>query len=126
MGDRDMTGRDRTAEHTAAWAGEPEDWTGVGVTVAGLGVSGRSAARVTVLDGRDGPAERDHAAELAAAGARVRLGAGADTPPAGTALVVTSPGWRPTAPLLVAATAAGIPVWGDVELAWRLRDDPAA
>ena len=36
-------------------------------------------------------------------------------------LVVTSPGWRPDQPLLAAAAAAGIPVWGEVELAWRLR-----
>nr|WP_197505353.1 MULTISPECIES: UDP-N-acetylmuramoyl-L-alanine--D-glutamate ligase [unclassified Mycobacterium] len=36
------------------------------------------------------------------------------------ALVVTSPGFRPDTPLLVAAAAAGVPVWGDVELAWRL------
>lgn len=35
-------------------------------------------------------------------------------------LVVTSPGFPPTAPVLAAAAAAGIPVWGDVELAWRL------
>jgi UDP-N-acetylmuramoylalanine--D-glutamate ligase len=35
-------------------------------------------------------------------------------------LVVTSPGFPPTAPVLVAAAAARIPVWGDVELAWRL------
>jgi len=36
------------------------------------------------------------------------------------ALVVTSPGFAPTTPLLVAAAAAGVPIWGDVELAWRL------
>ena len=36
-------------------------------------------------------------------------------------LVVTSPGWRPDQPLLAAAAATGIPVWGEVELAWRLR-----
>ena len=36
----------------------------------------------------------------------------ADEPPPGTALVVTSPGWRPDAPLLVAAAAAGIEVIG--------------
>ena len=35
-------------------------------------------------------------------------------------LVVTSPGFPPTAPVLAAAAAAGIPIWGDVELAWRL------
>jgi len=36
------------------------------------------------------------------------------------ALVVTSPGFQPTAPVLAAAAAAGVPIWGDVELAWRL------
>jgi UDP-N-acetylmuramoylalanine--D-glutamate ligase len=35
-------------------------------------------------------------------------------------LVVTSPGFQPTAPVLAAAAAAGVPIWGDVELAWRL------
>ncbi|MDG4666466.1 UDP-N-acetylmuramoyl-L-alanine--D-glutamate ligase [Mycobacterium sp. 236(2023)] len=35
-------------------------------------------------------------------------------------LVVTSPGFPPTAPVLAAAAVAGIPVWGDVELAWRI------
>ena len=35
-------------------------------------------------------------------------------------LVVTSPGLPPTAPVLAAAAAAGVPIWGDVELAWRL------
>ena len=35
-------------------------------------------------------------------------------------LVVTSPGFRPTTPVLAAAAAAGVPIWGDVELAWRL------
>ena len=36
------------------------------------------------------------------------------------ALVVTSPGFHPTAPVPAAAAAAGVPIWGDVELAWRL------
>ena len=36
------------------------------------------------------------------------------------ALIVTSPGFAPTTPLLVAAAAAHVPIWGDVELAWRL------
>nr|WP_255525428.1 UDP-N-acetylmuramoyl-L-alanine--D-glutamate ligase [Mycolicibacterium sp. BK634] len=35
-------------------------------------------------------------------------------------LVVTSPGFPPSAPVLAAAVAAAIPIWGDVELAWRL------
>ncbi len=31
------------------------------------------------------------------------------------------PGWRPSAPLLAQAAARGIPIWGEVELAWRLQ-----
>ncbi|WP_101379935.1 MULTISPECIES: UDP-N-acetylmuramoyl-L-alanine--D-glutamate ligase [Kitasatospora] len=107
------------------------DWQDLPVTVAGLGVSGVSAARVlrdlgarvTVVDGGDSPVLRDRAAELTAyynSGFTVRLG-DADTLPEGTRLVVTSPGWPPSSPLFLAAAAAGVEVWGDVELAWRLR-----
>jgi UDP-N-acetylmuramoylalanine--D-glutamate ligase len=99
---------------------------GAPVCVAGLGVSGppvvrallRGGAEVTVVEARDDDAARRAAEPLRAAGARVTLG-GADLPP-GTGLVVTSPGWRPDAPLLVAAADAGVEVIGDVELAWRL------
>ncbi|HEX3258171.1 MAG TPA: UDP-N-acetylmuramoyl-L-alanine--D-glutamate ligase, partial [Pseudonocardia sp.] len=38
--------------------------------------------------------------------------------PAGVELVVTSPGWRPDAPLLVDAARRGIEVVGEPELAW--------
>ena len=34
--------------------------------------------------------------------------------------MVVGPGFPPTAPVPAAAAAAGVPVWGDVELAWRL------
>src|SRR5947199_4745654 len=36
------------------------------------------------------------------------------------ALVITSPGFAPTTPVLAAAQRAGVPIWGDVELPWRL------
>src|ERR1700738_2233292 len=35
-------------------------------------------------------------------------------------LVIASPGFSPTTALLAAAAAAGVPIWGDVELAWPL------
>ncbi|MEN3361284.1 MAG: UDP-N-acetylmuramoylalanine--D-glutamate ligase [Mycobacteriales bacterium] len=104
------------------------DLRGRRVLVAGAGTSGVSAARallglgasVTVVD----RAASERTAALSAAGAIVVLGA--DAPPAGTDLVVTSPGWRPDAALLAAAAATGIEVIGEVELAWRLRGpDPA-
>ncbi|WP_233525942.1 UDP-N-acetylmuramoyl-L-alanine--D-glutamate ligase [Actinomadura spongiicola] len=103
-------------------------WDGRSVCVAGLGVSGRAAARVlaghgarvTAVDARDGADQHALAAELEALGVTVRLGDG-ETLPGGTDLVVTSPGWRPDVPLLAAAAAAGIEIIGEVELAWRLR-----
>lgn len=98
------------------------------VTVAGLGVSGlpaarvlhRLGARVTVVNGGDGEGPRRQAAELEQLGMTVRLGDDR-TLPEGTELIVTTPGFKPTSPLFAAAAAAGVPVWGDVELAWRLR-----
>ncbi|MGG2465506.1 UDP-N-acetylmuramoyl-L-alanine--D-glutamate ligase [Streptomyces sp. RGM 3693] len=112
---------------------DPQDFAGRHITVAGLGVSGVPAARalaglgarVTVVNSSDGERERAQAAELAELGATVRLGDG-DTLPEGTELIVTTPGWKPTSPLFLAAEKAGVPVWGDVELAWRLRGPDAA
>jgi UDP-N-acetylmuramoylalanine--D-glutamate ligase len=106
------------------------EWAGRRVCVTGVAISGAAAARalvargadVTVVEGRDGPREHEGAALLRAAGATVLLGPASAQLPAGTDLVVTSPGWRPDQPLLVAAADAGVPVWGEVELAWRLRD----
>src|SRR5690606_33189307 len=98
------------------------------VCVTGLGVSGPPVARallkhgahVTVVEGRDDDVNRERARTLRELGATVELGE-PTTLPAGTDLVVTSPGWRPDAPVLVAAADAGVEVIGDVELAWRLR-----
>lgn len=97
------------------------DLTGQAVLVAGAGVTGRSVAvalrgmgaRVTVTD-----ANAERLAELADTGAD--LVPGLTEPPAGTDLVVTSPGWRPSSPLLVAAAQADVEVIGEVELAWRI------
>ncbi|WP_406386491.1 UDP-N-acetylmuramoyl-L-alanine--D-glutamate ligase [Streptomyces sp. NBC_01618] len=105
-----------------------QDWQGKHVTVAGLGVSGIPAATVlhglgavvTVVNDGDDERSRAQAAELEAQGITVRLGDGA-TLPESTELIVTTPGWRPDKPLFTAAAEAGVPVWGDVELAWRLR-----
>ncbi|WP_314222626.1 UDP-N-acetylmuramoyl-L-alanine--D-glutamate ligase [Streptomyces zaehneri] len=110
-------------------SGQVTDWQGKNVTVAGLGVSGIPAAKVlhglgakvTVVNDGDDARAREQAAELQALGVTVRLGDGA-TLPEGTELVVTAPGWKPDKPLFTAAHEAGVPVWGDVELAWRLRE----
>ncbi|MEU7423956.1 UDP-N-acetylmuramoyl-L-alanine--D-glutamate ligase [Streptomyces sp. NPDC040750] len=109
------------------------EFQGRHVTVAGLGVSGVPAAKalhargaiVTVVNDGDDARAREQAAELRALGITVRLADGA-TLPEGTELIVTAPGWQPDKPLFLAAGKAGVPVWGDVELAWRLRGPDAA
>ena len=106
-------------------------WAGVRAVVVGIGVSGFAAAdnlthlgaTVTVLAETADDRQRERATLLEVLGARVRIGAGATAAlPADADLVVTSPGVPPTAPLIVAAGRRGVPVWGEVELAWRLRD----
>ncbi|MBR7744416.1 UDP-N-acetylmuramoyl-L-alanine--D-glutamate ligase [Phycicoccus sp. BSK3Z-2] len=115
------------------------DWAGLRTLVAGLGVSGFAAAdalldrgaEVVVVDARE-PAEgsrmAEHAHILGILGATLRFGddAVAALPEEPVDLVVTSPGWRPDQPLLAAAARAGVPVWGEVELAWRLRPQAGA
>ena len=109
---------------------------GAKVLVAGAGVSGPGAVRlilrlggnVTVADGRPEALEALREAVVASEGEPARgsiATMGVDdagallTGPGAVDLVVTSPGWRPDSPLLVSAAEAGVPVWGDVELAWR-------
>ncbi len=122
-----------------AGGGQAGGWPGRRVVVAGIGVSGFAAAdallergaAVVVVDARDGGQQRERAAVLETLGARVRLGQGStdalpDVEGARPDLMVTSPGWRPDQSMLAAAAAAGIPVWGEVELAWRMRPAGAA
>ncbi|MGZ4502016.1 MAG: UDP-N-acetylmuramoyl-L-alanine--D-glutamate ligase [Nocardioidaceae bacterium] len=106
-------------------------WDPVRAVVIGMGVSGFAAAdnlvhvgaQVTVLAESASDEQREKATLLEILGARVQIGTGATAAlPEDVDLVVTSPGVPPTAPLIRAAAARGIPVWGEVELAWRLRD----
>jgi UDP-N-acetylmuramoylalanine--D-glutamate ligase len=109
------------------------DWSSVHAVVAGIGVAGFAAAdhlvhlgaRVTVIDGADGERQRERADILEVVGAAVRLGDG-DTLPEAADVLVVSPGLPPHAPVIRAAQADGVPVWGELELAWRLRGEDAA
>lgn len=111
--------------------GRKDSWEGVRAVVAGFGASGYAAAdnlthlgaSVTVLAENATAGQLERAELLEVLGATVHLHPGAtDRLPDDVDLVVTSPGFRPDAPLLVEAGERGIPVWGEVELAWRLRD----
>jgi UDP-N-acetylmuramoylalanine--D-glutamate ligase len=101
-------------------------YAGRRVLVAGTGVAGAASAevllglgaRVTVLDRVDSEA----VAWLRAVGAAVVLG---DEPRPDVLAeiddVVVSPGFAPHTPVVRAAVAAGLPVYSEPELAWRLR-----
>ncbi|HEU4425364.1 MAG TPA: UDP-N-acetylmuramoyl-L-alanine--D-glutamate ligase [Pilimelia sp.] len=105
-------------------------YEGRAVVVAGAGVAGhacasallRLGARVTVVD----RARSARADELGAAGARIVI---ADAPPGdlldGVTDVVVSPGFPPHHPLAATALAAGLDVYSEPELAWRLRGPDA-
>ena len=103
------------------------DYTGKHVAVLGLGRSGEAAARlllangaaVTVLDSGD-PAPRHEAAEtLSSRGARVVLGNDALRCVQEFDFAVLSPGIDPVVPLARRPVEAGIPLLGEVELAFR-------
>jgi UDP-N-acetylmuramoylalanine--D-glutamate ligase len=99
------------------------DLSGAAVLVAGARVTGRAilaaltplGARTTLTD--DSPSALTAFAQK---GVEVIDAANAAERVSDYDLVVTSPGLPPTAPVLAAAATAGVPVWGDVELAWRL------
>lgn len=108
------------------------DWSGLRVAVLGLGVTGFSVSdtlqelgcQTRVIYGREDP-DRERLLDVIGAerfcdgddGAQL-----ADLEVFAPDLVVVSPGYRPDHPLTTWAAEAGIPVWGDIELGWRLRD----
>jgi UDP-N-acetylmuramoylalanine--D-glutamate ligase len=108
------------------------DWSGLRVAVLGVGVTGFAVADTLVeLDARvlviAAKASDDHRRLLEVIRAPLELHPDESSIPDALPefepeLVVVSPGYRPDHPLLLWAQEAGIPIWGDIELAWRLRD----
>ena len=100
----------------------------------GAARSGLSAARILVELGADvllsdgktaaqlGPLR---VAEIEETGAMFVLGASpTQAIPDGTELVVTSPGVPRNAPVLLEAVGRNIPIWSEIELAYRITDAP--
>jgi UDP-N-acetylmuramoylalanine--D-glutamate ligase len=122
----------KTAEEIEALSSWHSDWTGLRVAVLGLGATGFAVADTLAELGADATVFSASADETRVEVLRVigvplvlaplddsAVGLLAEFAPE---LVVVSPGFSPAHPLIVWAGGAGVPVWGDVELAWRLRD----
>ncbi|HLK38299.1 MAG TPA: UDP-N-acetylmuramoyl-L-alanine--D-glutamate ligase [Polyangiaceae bacterium] len=101
------------------------------VVVVGLGASGvaaarlclRRGARVVATDGKSWDELSDDARALDGLGVRVVAGGHADARMNEADVVVVSPGVPPL-PEVAAAAAAGVAVWGEVELAARSMSRP--
>ncbi|WP_022893345.1 UDP-N-acetylmuramoyl-L-alanine--D-glutamate ligase [Agromyces subbeticus] len=107
------------------------DWSGLRVVVLGLGVTGFAVADTltelgaTVLVAAP-EVDDDRARILEVIGAQL-LRHPLDAVPAelidfAPELIVASPGFHPDHPVLEWAEAGSVAVWGDIELAWRVRD----
>lgn len=124
--------RRRTAEDVARLASWHAEWSGLRVAVLGLGVTGFSVADTLAELGAEvlvvaTSADQPMREILDVIGVRLLFAdLDAGTPEElqqfGAELVVVSPGFRPSHPVVEWAVATGLPVWGDIELAWRLRD----
>ncbi|BDZ53313.1 UDP-N-acetylmuramoylalanine--D-glutamate ligase [Agromyces marinus] len=108
-----------------------EGWRGLRVAVLGLGVTGFAVADTLAELGADvsvyaNARDDERARILDVIGVRFVVDPLADVPAELAAsapeLIVVSPGFRPDHPVLRWAADAGVPVWGDIELAWRVRD----
>ncbi|WP_370541441.1 UDP-N-acetylmuramoyl-L-alanine--D-glutamate ligase [Agreia sp. COWG] len=120
------------SSRTDALTSWTSEWAGLRVGVLGLGVTGFSVAdtlaelRSDVLVVAEKVDER-YRLMLDVIGARlvqaVPLAVVPDELVAlDPELLIVSPGFHPDHPVITWALERGIPVWGDVELAWRLRD----
>ncbi|WP_371401485.1 UDP-N-acetylmuramoyl-L-alanine--D-glutamate ligase [Kribbella sp. NBC_00662] len=109
-----------------------DGWATTRFVVLGFGTAGYACAdsliqagaeHLVVLDDRDNEALREKAVILETLGATITLGPGSTAElPKDVDVVVTSPGVPPHAPLLAQAAERDVPIWSEIELAWRLRD----
>ena len=101
--------------------------SGKKAVVLGLGHSGEAAAtllieegaQVTISESGDSPAIRSKGEELQKRGANVIIGPEADIDPAIYDVAILSPGIDPSVPLVQNVVAKGIPIIGELELAFQ-------
>lgn len=94
--------------------------------ISAAGVLKRLGAQVLLSDSQDARMlGSERVAEITALGVPFVLGASVeDALPEGTERVITSPGVPQTAPILQAAAARRLPIWSEIELAYRLTTAP--
>lgn len=107
-------------------------FVGKNVLVIGMGRSGIAAAsklkhlkaNVLVIDSENNDDLKQKAQELKADGINTKLGRQSANDLSGKDLVIVSPGVSNEMPLLVEARQRGIPIWSEIELAYRLSTCP--
>ncbi|WP_144873348.1 UDP-N-acetylmuramoyl-L-alanine--D-glutamate ligase [Microbacterium sp. 1.5R] len=107
------------------------DWSGLRVAVLGLSMTGFSVADTLTELGAEvlvlsESADEEYAKLVPVVGARLELGSLGEVPQAlvdfDAEVVIASPGFAPSHPVIRWVQQSGIALWGDVELAWRVRD----
>jgi UDP-N-acetylmuramoylalanine--D-glutamate ligase len=125
-----MTGR-ASSERLDALTSWHADWTGLRVVVLGLSVTGFSVADTLAELGADvlvatEAADEEYARLLPVIGAALWTGSLSEVPEEIRGfrpdVLIASPGFPPHHPVIAWAAESGVAVWGDVELAWRVRD----
>jgi UDP-N-acetylmuramoylalanine--D-glutamate ligase len=94
----------------------------VGLARTGLATArfcAERGARVTAIDDRGAEQLGETVQELRDLGCALAFGSDALAHLAAQDLIVPSPGVPSNHPDLVAASAAGVPIWSEIELAWR-------
>lgn len=125
-----MTG-DAVASRLDALTSWHSDWKGLRVVVLGLSMTGFSVADTLAELGADvlvatERADEEYAKLIPVIGARLHVGSLDAVPDAVSVhdpeVIIASPGFAPHHPVIAWARERGIPLWGDIELAWRVRD----
>ena len=124
-----MANQTNDLQQLTSWS---SDWSGIKVAVLGLGKTGFSVADTLnelgsqlLVVAEDADSEVLDILEVLGVESLI------DVDPAVLQkamdefkpdLLIVSPGALPTSPLVSRAVSAGIPIWTDIDLAWRLRD----
>ncbi len=103
------------------------DFKGMHVMVAGSGISGigaakmleRCNAKITIYDGNENLKEDDIREKLGGTDAKIVIGTLSDSVIDDNELMIISPGIPIDAPFVERVKEKGVPIWGEIELAYQ-------